>query len=83
MLITLNHRSSVNFGGVILTVLEICPFTNEKEMLKFSFPFSKISFPQRNIMKLVLNANNHKTDPIRSKFGGFVLQFQSYAPNKW
>ena len=49
-------------------------------MLKFSFPFSNISFPQPNIMKLVLNANNHKTDPIRSKFGGVFLQFLSYAP---
>ena len=30
LLITTKHRSSMNFGGVTLTVLELCPFTNGK-----------------------------------------------------
>ena len=30
MLTTTKHRSSLNFGGVTLTVLELCPFINGK-----------------------------------------------------
>ena len=59
MLITTKHKSSMNFGGVTLTVLELCPFTNG-QIAEFSFPFCYFSLPQPNVMKLIHNAYYHR-----------------------
>ena len=66
MLITTTYRSSLNFGGVTYTVLDLTPLQMVK-LLNFTFPFSNLSLPQLNVMKLIQNAYYHKTQ-IRFEF---------------
>ena len=39
------------FGDIIFTILELCPFTDGK-ITDFSFPYSNLSLLQPNVIKL-------------------------------
>ena len=60
---TTKHRSSLSFVSVTSTILEFCRLTNGKmaDFLFHKFSLSNFSLPQPNIMKLIHNAYNHKT----------------------
>ena len=60
MLITTKHRSCLKFGGVTLTFLDLCPFTNRKLLDFFRFR-SLTLLSQPNVMKLLNHAHYHKT----------------------